>query len=284
MVPIREIKEQLIRDLRRGMDALAGHFPADHALYNRFLSLRGDFYDLEKRYLDGLLSPTDLQIGRNRIRLAALQLLDELAAYTVDPGLGAAAFPWSDRNPFFIETFSVPDPAHPVFRTYEEEIWTAEMASGTYRLSNTTEAGAVRYHHLNIGGQDMAAFPASLEVKLEQTWPATTQPGAGLLFCFSPGQRTYYAFLLGKGGEFALWHRDSHGYNVLYSGRTDHVREEQFNRLGVIRTPQEIHLFINDQQVRQVRENRLQGGDAGLIAMGLGLFSFDNLSFYRLEV
>jgi hypothetical protein len=140
----------------------------------------------------------------------------------------------------------------------------------------------VKYHYLNIDERNMAALPVAVEAKVESTQQYPS-PSAGLLFCYDRQSSFYYAFIVDNERQYTLWRKGEQGYRTVVSGRSSRISPHEFNRLGVIRTDPYIYLFINDQFERKVEESTILAGDTGIIAVGQGAFTFDNLAFFEPE-
>jgi len=191
-----------------------------------------------------------------------------------------ADFKWREESPFYLDSFDTNTTTTPVFQTYEEELWSGKMTNGYYQLENRADELAVRYHYLNLNGLDMSLLPTTIEVKInaDAVHPA---PSCGLIFCFNPTSRYYYAFIVGNDGEYKLWLKGEGGYTTLIAGRSNLILPHRFNKMGIIKSKQHIYLFINDNYLRRVEDQTLAGGDSGIIAVGKGQFLFDNLTFYK---
>lgn len=193
-----------------------------------------------------------------------------------------ADFKWREENPFYLDSFDATAPTTPIFRTYEEELWSGKMTNGCYQLENRANELAVRYHYLNLNGLDMSLLPTTIEVKINAD-PLKPGPSCGLIFCFNPTTKYYYAFIVGNDGEYKLWLKGEGGYTTLIAGRSHLIQANRFNKMGFIRSQQHIYLFINDSYLRRVEDQTLASGDSGIIAVGKGQFLFDNLTFYKAD-
>ncbi len=191
-----------------------------------------------------------------------------------------ADFKWREESPFYLDSFDANTATTPIFRTYEEELWSGKMTNGCYQLENRADELAVRYHFLNLNGLDMSLLPTTIEVKInaDDHYP---EPSCGLICCFHPTTKYYYAFIVSNNGEYKLWLKGEGGYTTLIAGRSNLIRPNSFNKMGFIRSQQHIYLFINDSYLRRVEDRTLASGDSGIIAVGKGQFQFDNLTFYK---
>lgn len=159
-------------------------------------------------------------------------------------------------------------------------VWRSSLENGLFVLENGTGRDAVRYIYATPPVEDPARLAASVEVQVEAGADSPVA-GAGLLFRFDPAAGEYLAFTLQPGGRYTLYLRTrARGFEVLYSGRSAHVREGEFNQLAIAGAVR-LALRINGELVREVPCPQQLGGDTGVIAMGAGRFRFDNYTVTR---
>lgn len=282
------LKIALAQDLEQGFALLEQAVRPHARLFNRYLLLLSRYTEIKLQQLDGRLTIDDYRTERNQIVHAAIQLVDELereadAAVLHHANPSAAIDPrhylWKDQQPLFLETFDASRPNHSVFQDYDEAQWRARLTEGTFRLRNTDSAVAVKYHYFTVNEQEMSEFPVAVEVKVDplHTHP---QPAAGLIFCFDRDSRRYYAFCIGNDRSFFIWRKDEDAYTPLFSGRSNLIQPDAYNKIAVIKAGESIYLFINDEYMKTVRDGRVTAGDSGIVAMGMGTFCFDNLAVY----
>ena len=152
-------------------------------------------------------------------------------------------FPWQKKQIKYLETFGFNESS--VFQSYQDGIWNALLENDAYILVNKQSSDAVKYHYISYANEDMATYPSSVEVKINEGTGY-----AGLLSCFDQVYRTYYAFLINREQEYRFWIRNKEGFKMLVSGRSTNINCKGFNRLGLIRNAQSLYLFINDVFVR----------------------------------
>ena len=288
-----KLKRTSALDLRAGLQQLEQVLRENRPVFNRLLLLQSRYNHLEAQFAQKLLTNEAYQVERSQLNKAVISFIDELEAadlaqteLTVPTSYDSPRLPfqyqrfsWQEQTPFFLEAFDTG--GNEVFRSYEEPIWSARLEQGVFQMTNQTEPSAVRYHYLNINERDMVDVPVAVEVKVQsgQKYP---NPSGGLLFCFDRSSAFYYAFIIDNQRQFTLWRRGEGGYRTIFASRSTKIIPSEFNRIGVIRTDPYIYLFINDEFERKVEDKVLLTGDSGIIAVGQGSFTFDNLAFFDL--
>ncbi|WP_020532619.1 toll/interleukin-1 receptor domain-containing protein [Flexithrix dorotheae] len=189
-----------------------------------------------------------------------------------------SGFNWKNKAPKYIESFDFDNLQNELFKDFNDEIWIGKKQGGLFELQNDNEENAVKYHHINYNNENMADYATSVEVKLIKGQIAKSS--CGLILCFNKASKTYYSFTISNTRQCNFWLKTNEGYKPILSERTKLIEPNDFNKLGCIINKGKIHLFINDNLFRVVDENTLKMGDAGIIAMSLGQFAFDNLSFF----
>lgn len=309
------LKNLIATDLPEALKLTGEYFKDDLFKFNEYIGLLSRFNDVQRKNQLGTISEDNLQVEENRIRLALINLIDREDNLTSGDQAGAVSgifansffggtppagpftgdnswphsgprpsdprsYNWKDRHPFFQETFIPDEKETSVFQNYQEEKWTARLDGGVFSLINTVDPYAVKYHYLSVNQQEMSGFPFSVEIKIEAE-PSYPKPGGGLVFCFDDLTRKYYTFHINNDREFSLWRKNENAYATIFSGRSNAILPNEFNKLGIIRERDKIFMFINDEYVKSVQDDALWAGDSGLIAIGQGHFHFDNLSFYK---
>lgn len=280
------LKKALASDLEKGLTELEGALAPQGRAYDEYLLLNGRYSETRRKYRLGVLSEEQYNLVMNQLRLALLDLVNELGPEDLrnvsndDDPAALRMFPWKTAQPFHLETFDAVNQENPVFHAYQEDLWSAGWERGAYVLRNREDPTAVRYHYLTINDRNMAELPVTVEVQIEAE-DEFPKSGAGLLCCFDAGTRNYYAFFVNNDQEFNCWLREEGGFTPLFSGRCSLIRPRQFNKLGVIRKRDLLFLFINDEYVREIKNDKLASGDSGIIAFGKGVFRFDNLAFFE---
>ncbi len=177
---------------------------------------------------------------------------------------------WLDQSP-------EPDP-----------VWSTGVRDGLYWLENRTEPLAVRYRHLGVSDSDaivkLGTAPVSVEVivrPLEGQQP-NALTAAGLLYRFDRNSRDYYAFMVYADGRYSFGRRTSRGYATDFTERSDHLRPDTANKLGICGDGPSVHLYINDTLVKIIRHLERSTGESGVIAASVGRFGFDNFAIYRM--
>ncbi len=294
----KSLKQKVAQNLEKGLELLGQYIDEDSPLFNEYVLLQRRFNDVRKQHLSGMITDNVFNVEKNRASSMALVLIDTLdrqedttSVLGSLPGQPAYApgsmqesprsYPWKDKHPFFIETFDSPNPGSSIFTNYEEGCWKAQRGNGVFQLTNTGDAQAVKYHYLNLDNKEMSQFPISLEVKIDTPSDIYPKPACGLIYCFGRDSRRYYTFHINNDKEFFFWRKDTGSYITVYSGRSGLIQPGEFNRLALIKERGTIYSFINDEYVKSVKDDQLENGDSGLIALGKGNFYFDNLAIYR---
>jgi hypothetical protein len=196
---------------------------------------------------------------------------------------------WRDLQPDYFEPFDAADAAvdprealervyADIWLPYEDEIWSATVTNGLFRLANRTDARAVRYKYLRIGERDMGESPVSVETRLD---PVDNMSAAGLLYRFDAERRHYYAFVVAGGNQYRFYSRDGSGFRILYAGRFASGQPGQFHKVAIVGSGPAMRLYINDTFVKKVEDEGLRGGYTGILGVGRGTFEFDNFTIYR---
>lgn len=160
----------------------------------------------------------------------------------------------------------------------EDGVWRGEFVEGCYRLSNSSDPGAVEYVYItSLQGiaAPLSANPVSVDISGTFANPDTSQ--AGVMFNLEPRSRHYYAFMVKGGNEVSLVLRDAAGFRELAASTTDALRPGMPNRLTVVPSKATLRFLVNDVEVMSVESPSLPAGGVGIIATGTGTFAFDNL-------
>lgn len=235
--------------------------------------------------------------GYERLMLALNARANEIAAQT-EYSLGKSPkadikhpIDWGDLRLIFCESFDAADANvdnletlktkfNDIWLPYKEEIWSATITEGVYKLTNVTNSSAVQYQYLSVNKMDMGEFPLSAEVMARST-KSTLISGVGLVYRYRRESKDYYAFVLSKDDGFTFYRRQAGEFIPLYSGRSNVIHLDKFNKLAIIGKQSTFSLYINDNFVKTIRDSALVGGDVGIIAMGIGEFLFDNFTVYE---
>jgi|GEM_PF-2649697 len=199
--------------------------------------------------------------------------------------------PWQKMQPFLIESFDYPDaqvedfdpsktpiPEH--WQPFRDEIWTASISRGVYHLENSADAFAVKYIWISLTQRDVSNLPVTVELKMEHDGDASIF-GAGLICRFNLESRDYYAFIINNDRQFGFYRREAGSFHTLFTGRSRLIQPNDFNKIALVSEAGRFHLYIGDQLVNSISDVNLAAGDVGIIAIGKGAFSFDNLALYE---
>ncbi len=206
-------------------------------------------------------------------RLLCLALVLGLAVFGAAGSAGATEY---------LETFEPDgDPAAMMAGTLligSDGAWSGALADGTYRLSNAGKKGGIKYFHLGRPNQGAGAEKLTVGVDVLARFEGTAA-GAGLVYLVDPRSRTYYAFVVGKGSGYSVFRRGNEGFKKLASGTNDAIKSQGVNRLSVELTRDKARLYVNEAQVIGHSVKRTAEGNAGIIAVDLGDYRFDNFWF-----
>jgi hypothetical protein len=198
------------------------------------------------------------------------------------PLLGQASLPsWSDLQEISIESFDVPYPGiENLWPTFKDAKWSGGIAAGKYYLTNATDAAAINYiwQQLKV---DASNLPVTADISFADSKTNASFSAAGLLYRFDPRSKYYYAFCIDQDGLYTFYRRDDNGLNTVSSGRSQRIDGQIETRLGIIGVGGELRLYINNSLVKVVQDEALKSGLAGVIALGIGEFRFDNFTVYK---
>jgi len=79
-----------------------------------------------------------------------------------------------------------------------------------------------------------------------------------------------------------VYKRNNDGYSTLYSGFIASQIKKDINRLAVIGSGNELHIYVNDVPLKVVKDNELRNGISGVIGIGIGRYCFDNFAIYEM--
>ncbi len=206
-------------------------------------------------------------------RLLCLALVLGLAAFGA---VGAA------RALEYLETFEADgDPAAMMAGTLligSDGGWRGALVDGTYNLSNDGKKGGVRYFHLGRRNQGAGAKTLTVAVDVLARFDGAAA-AAGLVYLVDPKSRTYYAFVVGKDSGYMVLRRGAEGFKKVAAGTNDAIKAEGVNRLSVELEQDKAALYVNQAQVIGHSVKRDAEGNAGIIAVDLGDYRFDNFWF-----
>ena len=162
----------------------------------------------------------------------------------------------------------------------DDPIWKYVLQGGVFSMENRSVPDAAHYIHLGITSIDTADLPVSVEVRID-TSPDAHLAGGGLVYRFDSRHQEYLAYIILSGQRLALFCRTQKmGYEAIYSGRCNLIREGDFNKLGMVGVGSHIHLYVGDQLLRKVHCREKLSNEVGIISCGKGRFEFDNFGIY----
>lgn len=159
----------------------------------------------------------------------------------------------------------------------EDGEWSAHMEGDFYLLENRGSPTAVRYFYVLPTNSTWSDPGDIVRVSIGGMFVGGEyHSGAGLLLGFDPVTRNYDAFVLQDSLEYAIYRRDSDGLRAVLSGTSDAIRAAGRNRIEVRFTGNTMHMFINQTEVGSLSRAPGHGEGIGVIALGAGLFEFDD--------
>lgn len=158
-------------------------------------------------------------------------------------------------------------------------MWTHEVdtAEGVFRLSNEVKVEAVRYIWITGKKVENLVDPSvSVDVRVSRRSHSTSS--AGLIYRWTGDPKRYYAFLLSGDGTYTFGVRRSFSPGLFHplTERSDKIRTDGWNNMGIVGRGDKLDLHINGSMVRTVDAPDLSDGYVGVIATGTGVFEFDN--------
>jgi hypothetical protein len=180
------------------------------------------------------------------------------------------------------ETFDpqdgTPDSAlHGTMPVGEDGEWSAHMEGGFYLLENRGSPTDVRYFYVLPTSSTWNSHGDIVRVSVGGMFVGGDyHSGAGLLLGFDPATRYYDAFVLQDNLEYAIYRRDADGLRAVLSGTSSAIRRAGRNLIEVRFMGDSMHMFINQTEVGSLAKKSGHGEGIGLIALGAGLFEFDD--------
>lgn len=283
MITVDELKYKVAVDLEKGLVAVEKYVSEDAQFFNAYLLILGRFKRQHKEFLSGQISQENFQVEKTKITNAILHFLDEVKVartlQTNELNSSLKDFPWREKSPFYTESFDNPTNPHSSFRSFQDGIWKGNFFRGSFQLTNLVDPTAVKYQYFQIDGENMANHPISLEVKLESK-RLEPKAAVGLIFSYDRLTRQYLTFHINEDAEYQVWQKGDNQYLPLFSGRSNLISPNQYNRLAVLSNAQNIYLFINDSHVKTINLATKPSGDCGILAIGQGNFFFDNFQIF----
>lgn len=198
------------------------------------------------------------------------------------PSANAATPPAAE--PGYREPFTGTDPSSTfggVLDVGSDGTWTAALTGAAYRLSNTADAGAVRYYYLtNLPGEAGPLAQGTIGVTVALTAGGGGISAAGLLFDIDPSSGHYLAFALTSTGYIVLQRGDA-GLELLVDETLDSLRPDGRNRLELRAFGTSVEVIVNGATAATLNGERPFGGGVGIVAVGAGTFEFQDFHYLR---
>jgi hypothetical protein len=189
--------------------------------------------------------------------------------------------PWTQAQSLYFESFDLQYENPDLWPIDQQGFWLRELKNGAYCFTNQAGEGEVDFHYLEVQGMDNSELPVAVDIHNKDLAGSKQHSGAGLLYRYDKERRFYYAITLTPVGQLRVYKRNDNGYNTLYSGPAESHQKEDFNRLAVVGSGAELHIYINDALSRVVKDDELRHGISGMIGVGIGSFCFDNYAIYE---
>jgi hypothetical protein len=159
--------------------------------------------------------------------------------------------------------------------------WTAALTGSAYRLTNEAAPDAVRYYYLmGLPGEAGPLAQGTLGVTLGMAPGAGGLSAAGLLFDFDPNDGTYLAFALTTTGYVVL-QRSAEGLELLVDEALDTLRPDGRNRLELRAAGSAVEVVVNGETAATLNGSQPFSGGVGLVALGAGVFEFQDFHYQR---
>lgn len=198
---------------------------------------------------------------------------------------------WKNLSPFLIFSFDEAEGdytraeelkslvSHEFWLPQKDETWESKLLGGKFILYNFSDPKAIRYKYLDVEKRDMGTIFVSVQLKMSENKGAPIY-GGGLIYRFQKDTKCYYAFILNNEKQVSLYEKNENGTFILHFSRISRLVEpHEYNWLGIACDADKMYFFVNNGLVI-TRPSTLGTGGTGLLAMGCGNFSFDNLSLY----
>ena len=203
-----------------------------------------------------------------------------LAPPTADASAAASASEASGYH----EPFTGTDPRSTfggVLDVGSDGTWSGALTGSAYRLSNTADAGAVRYYYLmGLPGEAGPLAQGTIGVTLGVAAGGGGLSAAGLVFDFDPSNGNYLAFVLTSTG-YAVLQRGGAGLELLVDEPLDTVRPDGRNRLELRAFGTAVEVVVNGETAVTLNGERPFDGGIGIMAVGAGTFEFQDFHYLR---
>ncbi len=159
--------------------------------------------------------------------------------------------------------------------------WTGTLTGTHYRLENATTPHAGRYMYLaSLPGRPDALTQGTVhvEVAVEVAYDPSYGAAAGVLFNFDADTGNYLALAVTDVG-YSVYVRDNKGLREATSGTSDSIRIGRTNRVTVHTMGTQVELEVNGTSVGSIDFGRPPEGAIGIIAIGAGIYRFEEFTY-----
>jgi len=199
------------------------------------------------------------------------------------PTADASAASASDASGYH-EPFTGSDPLTTfggVLDVGSDGTWTGSLTGSAYRLSNTADAGAVRYYYLmGLPGEAGPLAQGTIGVTLGMAPGGGGLSAAGLVFDVDPSNGHYLAFVLTSTG-YAVLQRGGAGLELLVDEPLETLRPDGRNRLELRAFGASVEVVVNGETAVTLNGERPFDGGVGIMAVGAGTFEFQDFHYLR---
>lgn len=162
--------------------------------------------------------------------------------------------------------------------------WEGRIVNGCYQLENRQALEGIinnRLIYSKDSGEhvDLSNGMASVKVKLGP--PLSQHSGAGLLFRFDAQREFYFTFFRCPGQGLSFCRVQNGKLMRLWTGHFDAVNDDDFLRLTISGWGKRVELAAESVTVATLEVGNVAGYDAGVSAMGTGLFEFADFELHE---
>jgi hypothetical protein len=179
------------------------------------------------------------------------------------------------------------DPARPgilggIAAQGREGGWVFRQGQGFFEMANPGEPGKVQFFHVSsVQGEPSRALRDSVvTVQVGGDFPQALS-GAGLIYRYDPAAHTYWAFVVGGRGNYAVYKRGAGGLRRVMGGTHPAIKTGQPNLLFIgPAAGGQVIFAVNGQKVATLSSSDITGSAVGILAISPGRFRFQR---FRLE-
>ena len=156
--------------------------------------------------------------------------------------------------------------------------WIADADSQWFKLSNVTDARAIRYYWIGLVG-GLSSYGVSLKMAVRAR--GTGHAFGGILFDFEDGP-SYFAFTIGSDNSVKIFFRDENGIEQNVAEGIS-ARGDGSDVLRALVLGDKTVLQLNDETAFTVNSENGFAPRVGVFATGTGVFGFTEFKAARYE-